>query len=455
MLKRITTITLILSFVLISQPFFAIAESDQDRRKKIETELQNVERQILVQQRLVEEKQVERRSLERDVSLINNEIKKSKLEIQSRLLAIGRIANEIEKKETILSVLEERLIDKKKSLSNLIRKSSALEDFTFIEVLLSKDNFSEFFSNIAFYDAIKDSINKSLSALKDIRLQTLSQKYDLEDKKSEEAKMRRLQELEKQEIENKKKKKSYLLSVTKGKEKEYKALLDSQRKTAAQLRSALFELLGGGGGIPFPEAVRLAKYASGVTGVDAALILAILEQETSLGKNLGGCLFTDSKSGRSIMHPTRDEPIFLAIAKILGFNPNTRTVSCPYTRNGSRIGWGGAMGPSQFIPSTWARYGGVVQSSNGYIYDASKDRIRKVRGGVLPANPFNNQDAFIATALLLRDNGANGTYAADRLSALRYYAGFGGASNPSNAFYGDQVMNRRSRLQQEMEILAN
>ncbi len=452
MFQQITI--LVLALILILRPIFVVAESDQDRRKKIEAELQNVERQILVQQRLVEEKQMERRSLERDVSIIENEIKKSELEIRSRLLSINRLSGEIKKKKEVLSILEERLSKQKESLSDLIRKSLTLEDFTFVEVILSKDNFSDFFSNIAFYDSVKDSVNKSLAVLKDIRLKTLSQKYELEDKKSEEARMRRLQELEKQEIENKKKKKSYLLSVTKGEEKEYKALLDSQRKTAAQLRSALFELLGGGGGIPFPEAVRLAKYAGKVTGVDAALILAILEQETSLGKNLGGCLFTDSKSGRPIMHPTRDEPVFLAIAKVLGFNPHTRTVSCPYTKNGSRVGWGGAMGPSQFIPSTWARYGGIVSSSNGYIYSAANDRIRQVRGGVLPANPFNNQDAFIATALLLRDNGANGTYASDRLAALRYYAGFGGASNPANAFYGNQVMNRKSRLQQEMEILA-
>ena len=35
------------------------------------------------------------------------------------------------------------------------------------------------------------------------------------------------------------------------------------------------------------------------------------------------------------MHPTRDEPVFLAIADILGFDPFTRTVSCPIMQNGS------------------------------------------------------------------------------------------------------------------------
>jgi hypothetical protein len=232
------------------------------------------------------------------------------------------------------------------------------------------------------------------------------------------------------------------------------ALLDSQKRTAAQLRNALFQLLGGGGAIAFPEAVRLAKYAASVTNVPAETILAILEQETNIGQNLGSCLFGDQSSGKPVMHPTRDEPIYKAIAQTLGFDPYSRKVSCPIYQGGERVGWGGAMGPSQFIPSTWAIYGGMVNTGSGWVYSESNDAIRRINGTGSPANPFNNQDAFIATALLMRDNGANGTDAGDRLAALRYYAGWGGASNPANAFYGNQVITRKQRLAGEIQVLG-
>jgi hypothetical protein len=320
--------------------------------------------------------------------------------------------------------------------------------------MLSKQSFSEFFTDVATYQSIKESLNESLGVLHGIQRDTVEQKIALENKQETEAEMKHIQELQKQEIERKEAEKERILQVTRGEEEEYQALLDSQRKTAAQLRSALFELLGGGGGIPFPEAVRLAQYASGVTGVEASLILAILEQETNIGSNLGSCLFTDQSSDRPVMHPTRDEPVFLVIADTLGFDAYSRTVSCPLYQGGSRVGWGGAMGPSQFIPSTWAIYGGYVNVGNDWVYDSSQDAIRRINNTSGPSSPFNNQDAFIATALLLRDNGANGTYSGDRLAALRYYAGWGGASNPANAFYGDQVMNRKSRLSQEIDILA-
>jgi len=330
-----------------------------------------------------------------------------------------------------------------------------MDDFSLVEVLLSKDSFSEFFTDVATYQNLKNSLNESLTILEGIRRDTVNERDVLEIKQQTEAEMRLIQELEKEKIEAKERQKEEILTVTKGEESAYQELLESQQRTAAQLRNALFQLLGGGGAIPFPEAVRLAQYAaSQVSGVEASLILAILEQESNIGANLGSCLFTDQTSERPVMHPTRDEPVFMAIAQTLGFDPYTRRVSCPIYQNGVRFGWGGAMGPSQFIPSTWAMYGGYVNTGSGWVYSQANDAIRRINGGSGPSNPFNNQDAFLATALLLRDNGANGTFAGDRLAALRYYAGWGGASNPANAFYGDQVMGRKSRLAGEIQILS-
>lgn len=444
--------------VIISGYYFSInvlAESDAERRKRLEAELQNVERQILTQQRLVEDKQTERQSLERDMAIIDGQIKNAQLGIQARSVSINQLALQIREKEGMLEVLEDKQRRQKDSLSDLMRKSSMINDFSLVETVLSKKTFSDFFSSFANYQSLKISLSESLGVLRDIKEDTFDQKNQLESKQETEAEMKLVQELEKQRIEEKEKEKEQILNITKGEEASYQQLLESQQKTAAELRNQLFQLLGGGGGIPFPEAVSLAKYAEGKTGVPAATILAILEQETNLGSHLGSCIYNDVLGGRTVMHPDRDAPVFLAIADILGFDPRGRQVSCPIVSGGEYYGWGGAMGPSQFIPSTWAVYGGIVNTGNGFVYSAANDAIRAINGGTGPANPFNNQDAFLATALLLRDNGANGTYAGDRLAALRYYAGWGGANNPANAFYGDQVMNRKSRLANDIRVLGN
>jgi len=446
-MRRVLVFLLILPIVV--PVTFVYAETDAERRARLERELQAVEREILVQQRLVEDKQLERRSLERDVSLIEGEIRNAQLGIQARNIAISQLSDQIGEKEELIDILDDRVRRQQQSLADLVRKSNTMEDYSLVEVMLSKSNFSDFFKDYERFQAIKGSLNESVAALHQIRLSTADEKEQLADKQVTEAEMRRIQEMQKGEIEAREREKNQILQVTKGEEAAYQQLLNSQQQTAAQLRNALFELLGGGGGISLPEAVRLAKYASSKTGVDAALILAILEQETNLGSHLGSCVYNDTRGGRAVMHPDRDAPVFLAIAAILGFNPDTQVVSCPLMQNGSPVGWGGAMGPSQFIPSTWAMYGGIV---NGQ-YVQSSDRIRAINGTGSPANPFNNQDAFIATALLLRDNGADGTYAGDRLAALRYYAGWGGASNPANAFYGDGVMQRKAKFVGQIQVL--
>lgn len=452
MTRKVVIGILVLSLAYLPQG--VLGETEDERRERLEAELQQVERQILTQQRLVEDKQLERQTLERDISIIEGEIEKARLGIQARSVAIEQLSDQIGEKEVVLDILAEKSKRQQESLADLVRKSAIIDDYSLVEVMLSRQSLSEFFTDVATFQNLKESLNESLEILHEIRRDTEEQKDQLATKQETEAEMKRIQEIEKEGIEAREAAKEQILTVTKGEEQAYQELLESQQRTAAQLRSALFELLGGGGGIPFTEAVSLAQYASGVTGVDAALILAILEQETNLGSNLGSCVYNEMKGGKVVMHPDRDAPVFLAIADILGFNAQRQAVSCPIVQGGSRIGWGGAMGPSQFIPSTWAIYGGIVNTGSGFIYDQSSDAIRRINGSGSPANPFNNQDAFIATALLLRDNGANGSYSSDRLAALRYYAGWGGASNPANAFYGDNVMNRKSRLANEIAILG-
>lgn len=440
--------------VLTQIPASVSAETEAERKARLEAELQNVERQILQQQVLVENKQAERQSLERDINLLDAQIKKARLGIQARSLAIEQLEDQIGDKLGVIHELNRRLDKQRQSLAQLVRKTQEVDDYSLVEILLGKEHFSSFFEDLESFHDIKSSLNESLDILAEIKSDTEEQKNSLEEKQLKEVEMKGVQEAEKKQTEAKEREKNKILTVTKGEEKEYQTLLESQKKTAAQIRNQLFQLLGGSGAIPFPEAVSLAEFAGRVTGVSPALLLAVVEQESNYGSNTGSCLVGDIQQGKSVMHPTRDAPVFLAIADILGFDASTQRVSCAITRNGVRIGWGGAMGPLQFIPSTWATYGGIVAAGNGtYIYEKSSDSIRAVSGGSGPANPFNKQDAFVASALLLRDNGANGTYSGDRLAALRYYAGWGGASRPENQFYGDQVMERKTRLAEEIRIL--
>jgi len=430
------------------------ATAPQSKKDQCLALLSSIDQQILEQQQLLDEKKTERQSRERDVSILEAEIKKSQLAIQARAISINNLGEQIGTKEEVVTMLDGRLNKQKQSVAELLRKTQEIDDNTLIELLLTNKNFSEFFADFEDYRTINHSLKDSLSALSDIKVDTVEQKRSLEDKQQEEAKHKQLQEQEKAAIEVKEAEKRELLEVTKGQEATYQAHLEQTQKTASQLRAALFELAGGGGRIPFPQAVSLAKVAGQRTGVSASLILAILEQESSYGSNIGQCTYNQVIQGKPTMGPG-SVPVFTVMAGILGFDINTQLVSCPITPGGVRYGWGGAMGPSQFIPSTWALYGGYVNTGNDvYVYQKENDAIRQLLGLNVPSNPFRNQDAFLATALLMRDNGAaGGSYNAEWTSAVRYYAGWNGVSNPTNHSYGDQVMERKARLEAEIKTL--
>lgn len=444
-------VVFVLCFALVC-PTLTFAETEAERRARLEAQLQVVERQILQQRVLVEDKQQERQSLERDITIINGEIKKAELGIEARELAIASLTSQIGDKAEVIDILNDRLLKQKQSLAKIMRETSAADDFSLVEIMLTNKNFSEFFTEIDSFHAVKESLNDSLYALQEIRSDTEFEKMSLEEKQQTEAEMKIIQEMEQKRIEAREAEKQRILTVTKGEEHVYQQLLQEQEKTAAQLRAQLFDLLGGGGAIPFPQAVQLAQTAGRLAGISPALILAILEQETNYGSNLGSCVYNEMRGNRLAMHPERDAPIFQAISRTLGFDANRQQVSCPIVQGGVQVGWGGAMGPSQFIPSTWAIYGGYANNGSGWQYNPGQDAIKTLIGKSAPSSPFNNQDAFLATALLLRDNGGASS---PRLAALRYYAGWGGASRPENQFYGDQVMQRMQRLENEIRILGS
>lgn len=417
--------------------------------------LSDIDKQILEQQQLVDQKKTERQSLERDVSILEAEIKKSQLAIQSRSIAILQLGDQIGEKENVITVLDERQNRQRQSVAALLRKTQEINDNSLAELMLTNQNFSDFFADFEDYRTINNSLRESLQVLSEIKSDTTLQKRTLEEKQQEEARQKQLQEAERSAIQAKEAEKTSILNVTKGEEAAYQAHLAQTQRTASQLRAALFELAGGGGRIPFPQAVTLAQTAGSRAGVSPALILAILEQESAYGSNIGQCTYDQMVQGRPTMGPG-SVPVFSVMAEVLGFDMKTQMVSCPITPGGVRYGWGGAMGPSQFIPSTWALYGGYVNTGNDvYVYQQSNDAIRQLLGLNGPSNPFRNQDAFLATALLLRDNGAGGgNYNAEWTAAVRYYAGWNGAKNPTNHSYGDQVMNRKARLEAEIKTLG-
>ncbi|PIR83800.1 hypothetical protein COU18_02335 [Candidatus Kaiserbacteria bacterium CG10_big_fil_rev_8_21_14_0_10_51_14] len=418
-------------------------ETPEERRVRLEQQLAEIEKDIVEKRGVLSEKQRERTSLERDIAILDSQIAVAQQQIKHRDITIVKLRDDIGEKQSAIGQVDNKVVRSAQSLAQLIRRTREIDDTSLAEIVLS-GTITDFFEDIDMFEVLQRDLSASFDQMALLRADLAARKSALEGKQSEEEDLRRIQVLEKQAIERKESEKQEILQVTKGQEQAYQTLIAERERTAAQIRSALFNLRDTGA-IPFGDAYEFAKQASAKTGVRPALILAILRQETNLGENVGQCLLTNSPSkgdgkGRNtgtpfsgVMKPTRDVDPFLAITAELGIDPYSQVVSCPPS-----YGYGGAMGPAQFIPSTWILY---------------KDRLATITGDS-PPNPWSPRTAIFATALLMADNGADGGgYSTERLAALRYFAGWANATKPAYAFYGDDVMDFATQYQSDVDIL--
>lgn len=404
---------------------FAYAETLEEQRVRLEAQLQQIELDIQNKKGLLKEKQVARTSLERDISILNSQIEKAKTSIKHRDVTLTQLKQDINEKNNAIGDLDDRLRKSKQSLAQLVRRTHEIEDLSLVELTLS-GTVSDVFSDIDQFEVLQRSLSDSFDDILLVRNDLSTRKKTLEEKRIEEEELKQIQVLEKKKVEASKGQISKILTVTKGEENAYSKLIAAQEKTAAQIRAALFSLRDSSA-INFGDAYRYAKESGAITGVRPAVILGILAEESNLGENVGKGTWTVD------MHPTRDRPVFEEITRELGLDPNSMPVS-----KKAWYGWGGAMGPAQFIPSTWKLY---------------KDRIASVTGQN-PPNPWDARTAIFATALLMKDNGADKqTRAAERLAALRYLAGWKNATKSAYAFYGDEVMELADKFQSQIDVL--
>ena len=441
----------IIGAALVAYPHLSQAQATDiaARRAQLQAQLDDLEKQIAQTQGTLDTLHGEGQSIQRDINIIDADIKKSQLQIQATQVQIDALSQNIVVHTNTIGELSGDLDSEKQSLAQILRSTNEIDDFSLIEVVMSAEDVSSFFSDLDSYVSLKSAIGQSSAQLAKTRDATESEKNALVDQKTEQEKLHTEQAQEKAKLQSQENQKAALLAANKTEAAHYQSIFDTQQKTATQIRAELFALAGGSGQIPLPTAITLAKAAGAATGVRPALILGILKQETNLGQNVGQCLLTNSPTkgdgkGKNtgtpfsgVMKPTRDVDPFMSITASLGIDWQSQPVSCPPS-----YGYGGAMGPGQFIPSTWVLYATRVASLAGHPST--------------PANPWNNMDAFTATAMLMADNGATAqTPAAEREAALRYFAGWGNADNPAYAFYGDSVMGFAAQFQSDIETLGS
>lgn len=445
--------------VIVSTGFFPLILRAQESactdqiagksRAQLERELEVCNQEIAKWTETLNKTRKDSASFATDIAILTAKINAAQANIKGKNIAIANLTKDIAKKQSEISILDTRITKGKKAIADILRKTNDINSYSLVETMFSDKNLSEFFVDIDTYASTERALADLFTELRTVRNLTETEKAALNKKREAEAAARASLEASKKEVEISQAEKKTLLAINKTREKTYEQVLADRQAKAAQIRAALFPLRDSVA-IPFGTALQYAEAARAQTGIKPSLILAILQQESNLGANVGSCVITNLTSGetRSVksgnifqngIHPTRDLPPLQSILNDLGGNPLETKVSCPVS---ATFGYGGAMGPAQFIPSIW---------------NLMIDRIKTAVNKAVP-NPWDPQDAIMAMAIFLKDlMGTTGDPFTDqRTAACRYYSGktcYGGNGANVGLSYGNSVMSKASAIQRDIDFL--
>ncbi len=446
-LRTLLILILFLGFGLISLPQRLSAQTQTqnppsvaDREVQLQNELVQINQEIAGLGNTITTLKGEGVSLGRDINLLNANINKANLNIKAKNLQISRLGDGIAEKARTVRSIAVRIEREKQSLAQLVRKTNEIDQASLPEMLFSGEDLSDFFLDLDSFDSIRAGLKNSAESLKNAKKENEAAQDALEERQQDEADAKAELERNKKSVQQNEAEKKRVLAVTKNKEKEYSKVLTERKKRAGEIRAALFALRDSGE-ISFGKAYDYSLAVSTKTGVRPAFLLAVFMQESSFGKNQGSCILKNSDTGagvgaksgsviQKVMNPTRDVPPFMKITAALGKDPFDTRVSCP-----QEVGWGGAMGAAQFIPSTWVLF---------------EKRIMNALGTDV-ADPWSARDAFMAAGMYLTDLGAqSGSYSKERDAACRYFSGRKCSQSSWAATYGSQVMSKAESIQTTM-----
>lgn len=419
MIKKLGFLLLLFSLVWIIIPQKGVfADERDDKIKQLEASIDQYNQEI-------QKKQSEAQSLSTQISIFELQIKQAQAEIDATKLVIKRLNSAISQKESSIAEKELEIKQQNILLAQYLRQIARSDGGSLLGFLLKNEKFSDFFNDINSLNNIQSQIHFTLGKIKELKEKLIKEKDDLEDDRAEQVQLARVQARQKTEMENSRKQKQKLLEQTRGQEKIYQQLIVKAKADIEAIKNQPYNLAMGFK-MTFEEALSHAMKASQHTGVRSAFLMAIIKIESDWGGNVG------KGNWRSDMHP-RDFNAFTSITSALGLNPDSTPVSKkPF------YGWGGAMGPAQFLPSIWLLYNDAVAKLTNHR----------------PPSPWNIEDAFTASGLKLAEAGANNqTYAAETKAAKIYIAGGRWNRSLTARIYANNVMAEAARIQKDIDIL--
>ena len=232
-----------IAVLLIAQPTFADEIDDLKQQiEQKEEEIKLLREQAEQYQQAVGEKQDQAETLEDRIIAFNRQIRSLGSDISLNEQSISSLNLQIIRTELQIQSQEEAIIRNKEHITTLIREIAAYDDEGTVELLLKYEDFSEFYNQVAYREALNDGLKDRLEALQMLREALEDERVQLAAKKEELEKLRKTLAARKEIVEEQRAQRATLLRQTRNDEKRYSNLLAEVREKQDDVQRQIFEL---------------------------------------------------------------------------------------------------------------------------------------------------------------------------------------------------------------------
>jgi len=330
--------------------------------------------------------QAKQNALAGQLSQINASLSVAQKVIAATKVRIAAATNDIDRKQGEIDLIQDRIDENRIILTGLVRQIQSESGDSLFSTVLSGEDVTRELTSPDTYQSVGERMNAVLADIRSSQDQAVQAKSDLEAlKQAHEATLgSKLQEKQALATDQ---------QSTQADLAEQTATVAELQKKLQKLRDDLSSLLGTV--VSTDDVKEAAGIASKATGVRKSFILAELTQESGLGRYTGGCTYKNTR-----VKPA-DATVFKQIMKELGYDINSRKISCA-----GSVGYGGAMGIAQFMPTTWLGYKSYIANATGHN----------------PPDPWSVIDGVMGMAKKLANGGATSKKGEYNASML-YYCG--------------------------------
>src|SRR3989338_202573 len=250
-IRRIVVFAMILALTAGSFGFsgVAMAEVDegvreeilklQDNIKSKKEEVAKLEEKIGTMKKSIERKRVEALSLKNQMSVLDQHLEAVHLDVESTKLEIETVQLELQEMHLAIKEKEEQIGKQKTIISELLRTLHRESDRNYVELLLSEDSFSEFFSQVQYLEEVNKDIGQQVQALRNAKAELEEKESNLAEKEKSLEEFREALAAKEQDLEGQKGYKEKLFEETKENEATFQGMLADLRKQYQQIETEI------------------------------------------------------------------------------------------------------------------------------------------------------------------------------------------------------------------------